>query len=89
MKKEKVSEMATVVSDVVRRFSLFTYNWQVGFIHVIWEDDDHMADHLKNKFDQQEKNGVITSGGFMNWFMELDGDNQSKLITWIDENYKG
>ena len=87
--KPTIPEMAAVVTDIVKRFTMFTFNFPSGFIGMVWSDEPRMAEHLNNKFINISDNSFVSSGDFMRWFVELDGGNQSKLITWIDENYKG
>lgn len=71
-------------------FAYFTANFRSDFILQCWKDRPHLISHLEVKFLQfAEESGVITAGGFMRFFFELDRDNQIKLATWINENYKG
>lgn len=62
-------------------FLYFTMNFKYNFIEEVWSGS--IASHLRSKFTQlYEKRG-----NFMDWFCELDRDNQEILLRWVEENY--
>jgi hypothetical protein len=69
-------------------FCYFTANFPSNFIEKCWGKDHWLFDHLMSKLSSKcDKSGCVTKGAFMNFFMDLDTENQEKLLTWIDDNY--
>jgi hypothetical protein len=68
-------------------FAYFTANFTPNFIAKCWADDEHLINHLETKFMSEAKNGFMSIQGFMNFFFNLDRENQTKLVLWINENY--
>lgn len=75
-------------TDSTINFIYFTANFQHDFIERAFVGNG--AAHLRAKFD-----GIIHRSGenycslqsFMKFVFELDTENKSILIDWIDENY--
>lgn len=82
-------EQEILNAAITRNFLYFTANSPPGFIKKVWQDDSVLAKHLQSKFDSVSKNGFVNAGSFMRWFFELTGENQTKLINWVTQNYKG
>ena len=69
-------------------FMYFICNYPYKFIDSVWSDEPMLVNHLTIKFGSFcERHGSM--GGFVNWFMELDRTNQTKLLNWVEDNYKG
>lgn len=62
-------------------FVYFTMNFKYDFIEEVW--DGSIARHLRDKFDKLYQK----RSNFMDWFCELDRDNQRKLLEWVENNY--
>ena len=71
----------------ILNFCYFTANFPPKFIEECWGKDHWLVDHLKSKLNSQSNSAFVDKGGFMNFFMDLDRENQIKLMDWIDENY--
>lgn len=71
------------------KFAYFTANFPHDFIKKAFEHDPLLASHLQIKFSAANQNkGFISTGDFMQWFLNLSRNNQIHLINWIDEKYK-
>jgi hypothetical protein len=70
--------------DIIKKWTLFGYNYPNNFIQNVWNDEtDMFIMHLQNKFE------FICEYDMNKFFIELDSKNQEKLINWVFENYKG
>lgn len=77
-------------TESVINFIYFTSNFSGGFIDAAFAGDDHLRNHLNEKFLQCiAKSGktYCTLQSFMSFMFELSTDNKRILIDWINENY--
>lgn len=75
-------------TESIINFVYFTTNFPPDFIGKVW-GESYLTQHLSEKFLTHAENGMISAGGFIRWFQELDRGNQTKLTEWINENYRG
>lgn len=72
----------------IHKYVMFAYNYPSNFIEEVWADDQHIANHLKEKFsgyyNQYGSQGVLNA-----FYVNLDAGNQQKLEDWIINNYNG
>lgn len=68
---------------------VFGHNYPHNFIQTVWADNPNLARHLEEKFNKFYSNYRYGTMTFFRWFMELDGGNREKLVTWVNENYNG
>jgi hypothetical protein len=71
-------------------FCYFTGNFPSDFINQVWKGETLLADHLNSKFTSimnRENLGYASYNVFMKWFFELDEENKTKLVNWVNENY--
>ena len=83
-----VSEIRPV--EAIKKFAYFTANFNEDFIEECWEDDRHMANHLRDKMKGKvrlDDSGYISFNAFMNWFFELGNQNMMKLSSYIIDNF--
>lgn len=78
-----------IEAEAITNFAYFTCNFPHDFIEKCWEDNNHIIKHLESKLKGKVKNGMISSRGFISFFLDLDRANQYKLANWINKNYKG
>lgn len=74
------------------KFAYFTANFDYNFIENCWKDEPLTATHLRVKlshYTDKENKGYVTYNAFMQFFLNLDNFNQSKLCQYIIETYKG
>ena len=72
-------------NKAVINFCYFGHNYPYNFIDLVWKDDNHIAKHLQDKFNQMYPRHTTMT--FFLWFMELDDYNKEKLVDWIEYNY--
>tara|TARA_R110002020_G_scaffold99643_1_gene236202 strand:+ start:104 stop:346 length:243 start_codon:yes stop_codon:yes gene_type:complete len=65
-------------------FMYFANNFSQSQLESVFESTN-CPSHLKSKFDSYNGNGTEA---FFKWFMLLDNDNKSNVLTWINDNYK-
>jgi hypothetical protein len=71
-------EGTTPTNEAIRLVILYGFNFAPDFIERVWQDDERLAKHLRGKWDS--KSG---SYKFYDFFLNLDGENQAKLIDYI------
>ena len=62
----------------IKNYVYFCFNYPNNFILDCFGTGS-IGQHLKSKF-----NGDVNS-----FFINLDSENQEKLLNWIEQNYKG
>jgi hypothetical protein len=72
--------------DNTINFMYFMSNFPYRFIHEVWSGT--IADHLESKFINACNLYNKSNFGFLYWFYELDYDNQTTLLNWVNANYK-
>jgi hypothetical protein len=65
----------------------FMSNFPANFISECWVDKPNIIEHLKDKFKTYSEKYRTASQGFPSFFYDLDRENQTKLVNWINENY--
>lgn len=75
---------ATAVNKVL----MFGFNYPPQFITSVWADEPSLAQHLQGKFSGYY-NRFSANGVFANFYINLDSENQRKLVDWILANYNG
>lgn len=80
--------MVSTKTNAVKNFLYFALNFSSDFIQEIWKDEPSQIEHLQNKFNYRyNRDGAV--GAMTGFFSELDWENQSKLIDWVNVNYRG
>lgn len=65
----------------VRNFIYFTFSYSPEFISLIW-GNGITGKHMEEKFREYHYD-------VCRFFINLDNDNQRKMIEWVMENYEG
>ena len=69
-------------TELINKWVLFGFNYPYNFIKRCWADEpDHFIQHLENKFENS------CSCNMNHFFVELDSENQNRLVEWFKENY--
>jgi hypothetical protein len=69
-------------------FMYFANNFPFNWIQKVWSDDQGMANHLNDKWnDLNLSNELGGTNNLLKLFMQLDNNNQNHLLDWIENNY--
>jgi hypothetical protein len=67
---------------------MWCYNYDYDFIDVVWEQDKHMCNHLKNKWKDYLDTLRDSARAMLKFYANLDGKNQRMLDAHIYRKYK-
>lgn len=74
--------------DTISNWVMFCYNYPSNFMDAFGEKDNPMRKHLTTKFESFYDR--VGPGEVMNkFYVNLDNKNRTKLINWVNLNYKG
>lgn len=66
----------------IRNFVYFTFSYDPEFVSLIWGKDTVDAQHLTEKLKEYHYD-------VCRFFVNLDADNQRKMLEWVLDNYEG
>lgn len=72
--------------DNTINFMYFISNYPHEFILKVWEGS--LGEHLNTKFIMYCNKYERSDLALLKWFYELDFENQTILLSWVNENYK-
>lgn len=69
--------------DIIKKFVLFGFNYPYDFISKCWSDtNQYFIEHIKYIFEEKSNRNLNL------FFINLDKENQEKLINFIFDYYK-
>ena len=80
-----ITNMITNNINSIINYNYFCLNFRHDFIVKCWQGDEHLINHLTEKFNEHfQRKGTAL---FPFFFADLDMENQQKLANWINTNY--